>query len=73
MADVRDVSGDDALACARVDAKRIDCAKPCLAEAREITALVHEENNCAMAKNRQAEELSQVSIAFRLKGMTETQ
>jgi len=26
-----------------------------------------------MAKNRQAEELSQVSIAFRLKGMTETQ
>lgn len=53
--------------------RRTDCAKPCLAEAREITALVHEENNCAMAKNRQAEELSQVSIAFRLKGMTETQ
>lgn len=49
-AEVRDVSGDVAFVCARVDAKRTDCVRPALAEVREATALVHEEISCAMTE-----------------------
>lgn len=67
-AEVRDVSGDVAFVCARVDAKRTDCVRPALAEVREATALVHEEISCAMTEF-QTKRGRTPKVAFLLKEM----